>query len=140
MLEIGRYCSCVKGIFFFGVGDHRQISITLLLPKIFEKIVAWKLSHFWRVTVCFLRLSFLIVRGWEHVILCSHCIIIYKLLWTGTRREVFFQLDFSTALDRDSDCGMLYNLRSIGVGGQFLFTISEFLSDSRCVWMVRSVR
>ena len=41
------------------------------------------------------------------------------------------QLDFSTTVDRVSHRGLLYKLRSIGVGGQFLFIIWEFLSDRR---------
>ena len=30
-----------------------------------------------------------------------------------------------------SHCGLLYKLRSLGVGGQLLFIISEFVSDRR---------
>ena len=41
------------------------------------------------------------------------------------------QLDFSTAFDRVSHCGMLYKLRSIGVEGQFLSIVLVFLSDKR---------
>ena len=33
------------------------------------------------------------------------------------------QLDFSAALDGISHCGLLYKLRSIGVGGQLLFIV-----------------
>ena len=41
-------------------------------------------------------------------------------------------MDFSTAVDRISHRGLLYKLRSIiGVGGQFLFIVSVFLSDRR---------
>ena len=59
------------------------ISITPLLSNVFEKIVAGKFSIFCKVTVCFLLLSFHIGRTWEHVMLCSHCLTIYKLLGTG---------------------------------------------------------
>ena len=40
------------------VGDYRPMSITPVLSKVFEKIVAGKLSHFYSETVCFLLLSF----------------------------------------------------------------------------------
>ena len=40
-------------------------------------------------------------------------------------------LDFSATFDRVSHCGMLHKLRSVGVGGQFLSIVSEFLSDRR---------
>ena len=41
------------------------------------------------------------------------------------------QLDFSAAFDMVSRCGLLYKVKSIGVGGQFLSIVSEFLSDRR---------
>ena len=40
-------------------------------------------------------------------------------------------LDFSAALGRVSDCGLLYKLRSISVRGLFLSLVSEFLSDRK---------
>ena len=41
------------------------------------------------------------------------------------------QLEFSAAFDRVSHHGLLYKLRSIGVRGQFLSRVSQFLSDMR---------
>ena len=41
------------------------------------------------------------------------------------------QLDFSAEFGRVSYCDLLYKLRSIGIGEQFLFIVSEFLSDRR---------
>ena len=58
-----------KRFLFSEVGDYRPISITPLLLKIFEKIVAGKPSIFFKVTICFLFLSFCIVRACEHVML-----------------------------------------------------------------------
>ena len=53
-----------------------------------------------------------------------------------TEQGRLVQLDFSTAFDRASRCGLLYKLRSIGVGGHFLFIVSEFLSyRGQCVRM-----
>ena len=43
--------------------------------------------------------------------------------------ERLVQLDFSAASNRVNHCGLLYKLRSIGVGGQFWSIASEFLSD-----------
>ena len=40
------------------------------------------------------------------------------------------QMDFSAAFDRRSHCVLMYKLISIGVGGQFLFLVSEFISDN----------
>ena len=41
------------------------------------------------------------------------------------------QLDFSAAFDRVSHDGLCHQLRSIGVGEQFLSKVFEFLSDRR---------
>ena len=41
------------------------------------------------------------------------------------------QFDFSTALDRVSHSGLLFKLKSIGVGGSVLSFCGEFLSNRR---------
>ena len=41
------------------------------------------------------------------------------------------QLNFTAAFDRVSRCYLLYKLSSIGIGGQFFFIVSQFLSDKR---------
>ena len=45
--------------------------------------------------------------------------------------ERLVQLDFSAAFDRVSHCGLVFKLRSTGVGGQFLSIVSKFLSYRR---------
>ena len=60
----------------------------------------------------------------------------------GGMEETLVQLDFSAAFDRVSHRGLLYTLKSIDVGGQFWYIVSQCLSDTRgsaCVWVVRSV-
>ena len=44
-------------------------------------------------------------------------------------RSYIVQLDFSAAFDRVSHSGLLFKLKSIGVGGRVLFICTEFLSD-----------
>ena len=41
------------------------------------------------------------------------------------------QLDFSAVMDRVSHSAMLYTLSYVGVGGQFLSIVLEFISDRR---------
>ena len=41
------------------------------------------------------------------------------------------QLDFSAAFDRVSHSGLLFKLKTIGVGGSVLSICTEFLSDRR---------
>ena len=40
-------------------------------------------------------------------------------------------MDFLATFDRVSHRGLFYKLRSVGVGGQFLYIVSEFLSDRK---------
>ena len=68
--------------------------------------------------------------------LCLHCLTIYKLLWIARyllpkQLVRLVQLVFSAAFDRISHCGLLYKLRSISVGEQFLPIVLEFHSDRR---------
>ena len=53
-----------------------------------------------------------------------------KSLDTGMKSYIV-QLDFSAALDRVSHSGLLFNLKSIGVGGSVLSICREFLSNCR---------
>ena len=62
------------------------------------------------------------------MLLCSHCLTTCRLL---CMEEKLVQLNFSVAFGRVSQRGLLYKLRSIGVGGQFLSIVSQFLSDGR---------
>ena len=89
MLEFNRCCACAKEYSSSDVEDYRAISITLVPLKVFEKIVAKKLCHFLNATAVFL-LSFYIGGAWEHVMLCSHCLSIYRLLWSEARKECLF--------------------------------------------------
>ena len=50
------------------------------------------------------------------------------------------QLDFSAAFDRVSHCGLLYDLRSIGVSSYFQqYRSSLVIEGSAYVWMGKSV-
>ena len=116
------------------VGDYRLISIKLFrLPsaKAFEKIVAWKLSQFVESNRLLPSSQFAYRRGLKTcdvLLTLSHHL--QAALDRGMERRLV-QLDLSIAFDRVSHYGLLYKLRSVGVGGQFLSSISEFLSDRR---------
>ena len=60
------------------------------------------------------------------------CFILSQHLQVALDRgteERLVQLDFSAAFDSVSHHSLLYMQRSTGVGGQFLFILSEFPND-----------
>ena len=119
-----------KGLASLDVGDYRLISITLVLSKVFDKIVAVKLSNIWERNCMLPTSQFSYRRGqgtYDALLILSHSL--HVALNRGMEGRLV-QLSFSPAFDRVSHCGMLYKLRSIGVGGQFLFIVSEFFSAS----------
>ena len=85
----------------------------ILLPKVFENIVAGNLSHFWKVTVCFpSQFSYMrVLKTCDALLKMSHH------LQDALDRDMerFAQLDFSAAFDRVSQRGLLFRLRPIGV-------------------------
>ena len=74
------------------------------------------------MTICLVLFlnKILLKEAWEHVMLCSHFLAIYRLFIFFFLEGRLIQLDFSAAFDRVSHRGLLNKMRSIGVGGQFL--------------------
>ena len=81
---------------------------SLLLPS--------QLSYRWNLKTC------------DALLTLSHSLQVALNRDIGER---LVQLDFSAAFYRVSNRGVLYKLNSIGVGGQILLIVSEFLSDRR---------
>ena len=99
--------------------------------KVFEKIVAGKFSHYLVSNSLFPPSQFSYRRGLGT---CDALLTLSHHLQAGLDRGMegrLVQLDFSAAFDRVRHRGLLYKLMSIGVGGQFLSIVSEFLSDRR---------
>ena len=67
-------------------------------------------------------------KVWDVLLTISHHL--QTSLDAGMESNIV-QLDFSAAFDRVSHTGLLFKLKSIGVGGSVLFICSEFLSDRR---------
>ena len=113
------------------VGDYRPISITSVLSKVFEKIVAGKLSHYLENNSLFPPSQFSYRRGQGT---CDALLTLSHHLQVALDRGMegrLVQLSVSAAFDRVSHRGQLCKLRSMGVGGQFLSAVSVFLSDRR---------
>ena len=116
------------------VGYYRHTSITPLISKRFKKIVAGNLTHFMKSNSLFPFSQFSCRRG---LATCNVLLTLSHHLQVALDRGMegrLLQLDFSAAFDGVSHCGLLYKLRSTGVGRQYLSIVSEFLNDRRqCV-------
>ena len=111
--------------------NYRTISITPILSKVYENLVSHKLSSFCEKYGLLPAAQF---AYWKdlgctdapHTI--SHHL--QKSLEAGMESYIV-QLDFSEAFDRVRHSGLLFKLKSIGVGGSVLSNCSEFLYESR---------
>ena len=100
------------------VGDYRPLSITPVLSKVFEKIVAGKLSHYLESNSVLPPSQSSYRRGLGT---CDVLLTMSHHLQTALDRDMegrLVQLDFSASFDRGSHRCLLYKLRSIGVGEQ----------------------
>ena len=110
------------------VRDYRPISITTLLSNVFRRLCLGSWVTFWKVTVCFLLISFCIRGPWN--VWCLAHIVSPSASCSGQGMEGnLVQLYFSAAFDRVTYRGLLHTLRSIW--GQFLSIVLEFFSDRR---------
>lgn len=107
--------------------NYRPISITPILSKVFEHLVAARLS-------CFLERSGVLpcnqfayrkkLGTTDALLTISHKI---QLALDQGHETRIVQLDLSAAFDRVNHNGMLKKLRSIGVGGHILSILEQFL-------------
>ena len=103
------------------------ISLTTVLSKIFEKIVAGQFSHFSEGNIPSLFSYRKGLGTCDSLLTLPHHLKF--ALDIGMERR-FAQLDFTAAFDFLSHRCLLYKLRSIGVGGLFLFIVN--LASRKC--------
>ena len=111
--------------------NFRPISITPILSKVYEKLVSHKLSCFCLKYGLLSAAQFAYWKGLgctDALLTISHHL--QKSSDAGMESYIV-QLDFGAALDRVSHSGLLFKLKSIGVGGSVLSICTEFLSDRR---------
>ena len=95
--------------------NYRPISITPILSKVCEKLVSHKFSNFCKKYVFYLLLNLLILKVCTDALLTiSHQF--QKSLDTGMESYIV-ELDFIATFNRVSHSGLLFKLKSIGVGG-----------------------
>ena len=120
-------CKCGSGS--SSPADYRPISITPVLSKIYERLLAKRLSSYAESNNMFPSLQFGFRKGLGA---CDALLTIsgnvQKSLDSGYEVRLI-GLDFSAAFDRVNHAALLFKLRQFGVGGAFLSIISEFLSN-----------
>ena len=102
-----------------------------ILSKVYEKVVSHKLSNFCEKYGFYPAAQFPYRQGLgctDALLNISHRL--QKSLDAGIESSIV-QLDFSEALDKVSHSGLLFKLKSIGIGGNVLFICRAFLSDCR---------
>ena len=105
----------------------RPISITPVLSKVFERLVAVRLGRFMEHCGVLPTTQFAYRKGLGtcDALLCvSHTL--QSALESGQEART---IDFSAAFDRVNHQGILYRLSSVGIGGSVLSVQRQFLSN-----------
>ena len=138
LLRLGSFPACwrqanvtpiPKGPPSSSVANYRQISITSVLSKVFERLVLVRFGRFMELSGVLLTTQFAYRKGLGtcDALLCvSHTL--QCALERGQEARIV-QIDFRAAFDRVNHRGILYNLCSVGIGGSVLSTLTQFLSD-----------
>ena len=122
-------CKCACGS--FNPTDYRPISITPVLSKIFERLLAKRLSAFAEHNRLFPLLQFGFRKGLGTCdALLTISTIVQRSLDSGQEVRLV-GLDFSAAFDRVNHKALIFKLRQLGVGGVFLNIIRQFLTNRR---------
>ena len=111
--------------------EYRPISITPILSKIFERLLAKRLTRFLDVKKLLPKLQFGFRKGVgtsDALLFLTHNL--QGFLDAGHESRLV-SLDFSSAFDLVNHEALLFKVRSLGIGGRFLNAIAEFLSNRR---------
>ena len=112
---------------------YRRISITAVLSKVYEKLVASRLSRYLESAGILPDSQYVFLKGLgttDALLHASHA------LHSGSHghEAKIVQIDFSAAFDRVNNKGLLFKLKSVGIGGSIFSVIHQFLTDRKqCV-------
>ena len=111
--------------------DYRPISITPILSKLFERLLAKRLNNYAENNNLFPCQQFGFRKGLGA---CDAALTIsnkvQKALDAGSEARMV-GLDFSAAFDRVNHKALIHKLKLLGIGGQFLNILIEFLSNRK---------
>ena len=124
-----------KGPSSSSVANYRPISITPVLSKVFERLVAVRLGrfieHFGVLPTT--QFAYRKALGTCYALLCVSHTLQSALESEQEARTV--QIDFSAAFDRVNHQGILYKFSSVGIGGSVLSVLTQFyLIDHSMFW------
>ena len=138
LVRLGSFLSCwrqanvtpiPKGLPSSSVAYYRPISITSLLSTVFERLVSVRFGRFMECSgvIRTTQFAYRKVLGTCDALLCvSHTL--HSSLESGKETRIL-QIDFSAAFYRVNHLGILYKLRSVGIGGSVLSILTQFLSN-----------
>ena len=107
----------------------RPVSITPILSKVFECLLAKRLSAFAETNKLFPKFQFGFRKGLGACdALLTVSSTVQKSLDSGGEVRMI-GLDFSAAFDRVNHKALIFKLRQMGVGGAFLSIVTEFLTN-----------
>ena len=118
-----------KGPLSSSPSDYRPISITPVISKVFEKLIASRLSKYLESSGLVSSQQFAYRKGLGT---CDALLtvndICQKALDAGQEVRLV-QIDFSAAFDRVNHAGITYKLQEVGIGGSVLKILQEYLSN-----------
>ena len=113
-----------KGALSSNPSDFRPISITSVLSKVFEKLIANRLSKYLERSGLACPNQFAYRKGLGTCdALLTITDICQRALDAGQEVRLI-QVDFSAPFDRVNHAGILYKLQDIGIGGSLLVFFS----------------
>ena len=111
--------------------DYRPISITPILSKLFERLLAKRLNTYAENNSLFPSQQFGFRKGLGA---CDAVLTISEMVQQALDKgsEAYMVgLDFSAAFDRVNHKALIYKLKQFGIGGPFLNILTEFLTDRK---------
>ena len=125
-----------KGSLSSNPADYRPISITPVLSKVYEKLIACRLSGYLERANLISPHQFAYRKGLGTCdALLSVNDICQRALDAGQEVRVI-SIDFSAAFDRVNHAGIVYKLQEIGIGGSVLNILQEYLTKRSQTVMV----